>query len=81
LSYVPFDVHNLFTLLKGVNITKRNMVSETMANMFIAMGSDVHNPCYCTSEPAEHGFGKTWRSQHKFTDQTLPLMLRRIIAA
>ncbi len=57
-----------FTLLTGVNITpKRNMVSETISNMFIVMCSDVCNPCYCMSEPAEHGFGNTWRSQREFT--------------
>ncbi len=57
-----------FTSLTGVNITpKRNMVSETISNMFIVMRSDVCNPCYCTSEPAEHGFGNTRRSQREFT--------------
>jgi hypothetical protein len=58
----------LFTSLTGVNIMpKSNMVSETISNIFIVMCSDVHNPCYCTSEPAEHGFGNTWRSQWEFT--------------
>jgi hypothetical protein len=57
-----------FTSLTGVNITpKRNMVSETKSNMFIVMHSNVCNPCYCTSELAEHGFGSTWRSQREFT--------------
>jgi hypothetical protein len=58
----------LFTSLTGVNITpKRNMVSETISNMFIVMRLDVCNPCYCTSELAEHGFGNTQRSQREFT--------------
>ncbi len=58
----------LFTSLTGINITpKRNMVSETISNIFIVMRSDIHNHRYCTSEPAEHGFGNTWRSQHEFT--------------
>ncbi len=58
----------LFTSLTGVNIMpKRNMVSETISNIFIVMRSDIHNPCYCTSKPAEHGFDNTWRSQHEFT--------------
>jgi hypothetical protein len=43
------------------------MVSETISNMFIVMRLDVCNPCYCTSEPAEHGFENTWRSQREFT--------------
>jgi hypothetical protein len=58
----------LFTSLTGVNITpKRNMVSETISNIFIVMRSDIQNPRYCTSEPAEHGFGNTRRSQREFT--------------
>jgi hypothetical protein len=57
-----------FTLLTGVNITpKRNMVLETISNMFIVMRLDVCNPCYCTNEPAEHEFGNTQRSQREFT--------------
>jgi hypothetical protein len=73
----------LFTSLTGVNITpKRNMVSETISNIFIVMQSDIHNPCYCTSEPAEHGFGNTGRSQRLNSPvQTLPLILRRKIVA
>ncbi len=44
----------LFTSLAGVNITpKRDMVSETISNNFIVMHSDVHNTCYCTSEPVD----------------------------
>jgi hypothetical protein len=50
----------IFTSLTGVNITpKRNMVSETISNMFIVMHLGVCNPCYCT--------GNFWRSQHEFT--------------
>jgi hypothetical protein len=58
----------LFTSLTGANMTpKRNMVSETISNIFIVMLSDIQNPSYCTSEPAENGFGNTWRSQREFT--------------
>ncbi len=42
-------------------------MSETLSNIFIVMQSDIHNPCHCTSEPAEHGFNNTWRSQCEFT--------------
>jgi hypothetical protein len=31
------------------------------------MCSGVHNPCYFTSEPAEHGFDNTQRSQCEIT--------------
>ncbi len=58
----------LFTSLTGVNIMpKRNMVSETISSIFIVMQSDIHNPCYCTSESAEHGFGNTQRFQRELT--------------
>jgi len=42
-------------------------VSETISNIFIIMRSDLQNPHYCTSEPAEHGFGNTRRSQRELT--------------
>ncbi len=58
----------LFTSVTGVNIMlKRNMVSETISNIIIVMHSDLHNPCYCTGEPAEHGYDNAQRSQHEFT--------------
>jgi hypothetical protein len=43
------------------------MVSETISNISIVMRSDIQNRRYCTSEPAEHGFGNTRRSQREFT--------------
>ena len=47
-----------FTTLSGVDITpKRNIVSETISNVFLALRSDVIKLHSCTSEPAEHGFG------------------------
>jgi hypothetical protein len=58
----------LFNSSAGVSIMpKRIMVSETISNIFIVMRSDVHNPHYCTSEPAEHGFDNTRRSQRELT--------------
>ena len=57
-----------FTTLGGVNITpKRNLVSETISNMFLVICSDVLKCCMCTSEPAEHGFGNMRRICRKFS--------------
>ena len=52
----------LFTTLGGVNITpKRNLVSETISNIFLVLRSDVLKCCMFKSEPEEHGFGNTRR--------------------
>jgi hypothetical protein len=65
---VSLDVNDFLHIVdRCQHNSKENMVSETISNMFIVMRSDVCNPCYCTSEPAEHGFGNTRRSQREFT--------------
>ena len=38
-------------------ITKRNIVAETIAFMFLVLCSDITKPRHCTSEPCEHTFG------------------------
>jgi hypothetical protein len=48
-------------------ITKRNVVSETIAFMFIILRSDVENPRFQTSEPAEHKFGMMRQTIREFT--------------
>ena len=48
-------------------ITKRNIVSETIAFMFIVLRSDIVKPRHCTSEPAEHFFGMLCLAVQKFT--------------
>lgn len=48
-------------------ITKRNIVAETIAFMFILLRSDIPKPRHCTSEPAEHFFGMLRTSVQEFT--------------
>ena len=48
-------------------ITKRNIVSETIAFMFIILRSDIPKPRHCTSEPAEHFFGMLRTAVQEFT--------------
>ena len=48
-------------------ITKRNVVSETIAFMFIVLRSDVEKPRFQTSEPAEHKFGMMRQIIREFT--------------
>ena len=48
-------------------ITKRNIVNETIAFIFLVLRSDVPNPRYCTSEPAEHTFGLLRTMIREFT--------------
>lgn len=46
------------TSISGASIiTKRNIMSETVAFMFLVLRSDIAKPRHCTSEPAEHTFG------------------------
>ena len=57
-----------FTTLSGVHMTsKRNLVSETVANMFLVLRSDISKPRHCTSEPAEHTFGNMRQAQREFS--------------
>ena len=48
-------------------ITKRNIVAETVAFMFIVLRADIANPRLNTSEPAEHFFGMLRLSIQEFT--------------
>ena len=42
------------------------MVSETIANLCLTLQMNIANH-HCTSEPSEHGFGNTRKSNHEFT--------------
>ena len=63
-------------------ITKRNIVSETIAFMFIVLRSDVPKPRHCTSEPAEHTFGMLRQIIREFTSlefsQLVEKQIRRL---
>ena len=48
-------------------ITNQNIVSETIAFMFIVLLLDVFKPCHCTSEPTEHIFGMLCQIIREFT--------------
>ena len=51
-----------FTTIGGVNITpKRNLVSETISNIYLVLRSDFLTCHMCTSDLEEHGFGNTRR--------------------
>lgn len=57
-----------FISLDGVNMTpKRNLVTETMSNMFLSLRSDVTKTRYTTTEVLEHHFGNNRRLQREFT--------------
>ena len=47
------------TSISGTSvITKRNVVTETIAFMFLVLCSDMENPRLATSKPGEHHFGQ-----------------------
>ena len=48
-------------------ITKRNIMAEAIAFMFIVLRSDILKPRHCTSEPAEHMFGMLRQLIREFT--------------
>ena len=48
-------------------VTKRNIVSETIAFMFIILRSDTLKPFLSISEPAEHFFGMLRQVIREFT--------------
>jgi len=65
-----------FTTLSGVHITsKQNIVSETIANMFLVLRSDVTKVRYCTSEPAEHVFGNMRSMMREFSCSDLATLV------
>ena len=56
------------TSINGASIiTKRNMVSETLAFVFLALRSDVSKLRKNSSEPAEHMFGQCRTMNREFT--------------
>ena len=55
--------------MSGISIIpKRNIVHESICNMFLAMSSDVCRLLdRTTSEPVEHTFGMIWQRIREFT--------------
>ena len=57
-----------FTTIEGINpIALRNMVLESMCNMFLSLRSDITKIRYCTSELCEHMFGNMRQEKREFT--------------
>lgn len=57
-----------FTTIDGIsNISKRNMVLESVCNIFLCLRSDITKLRCCTSELCEHIFGNTRQENRKFT--------------
>ena len=56
------------TSTSGICITpKRNLVSETISNVFLILRADVYKIRFTSSEPAEHGFGNMRRIDREFS--------------
>ena len=56
-----------FTSISGVSlVTKRNIVTETIAMMFLAVREDVLYLRYCTSETLEQKFGDCRAVEREF---------------
>ena len=67
-----------FTTIEGVHITpRRNLVSESIANIFIMTRDDVYRPSLVTSEPAEHQFGIGRNRVREFTCADYALHVER----
>ena len=71
------------TSIKGTSvITRRNIVAEVIAFVFIVLCSDMPNPRHATSEPAEHMFGNMRQQIREFTilecSQLIEKLLRRL---
>ena len=57
-----------FLSIDGINIiTKRNMILESIANIFLCMRSDISKVRHCTSEISEHMFGNIRQEYREFT--------------
>jgi hypothetical protein len=57
-----------FTSTSGISVTsKRNLVNETIGNLFLILQSNVKKIRLCTSEQSEHAFGSARLSNREFT--------------
>ena len=57
-----------FTVIEGIGpITQRNMVLESICNMFLSLRSAVTKIRYCTYESCEHMFGNMRQEKIEFT--------------
>ena len=57
-----------FITIDGIsNISKRNMVLESICNVFLCLRSDISKIRYCTSELCEHMFGNMRQESREFT--------------
>ena len=67
-----------FTSMGSVNITpRRNVVCESISNLFMVLRSEMFKPWFLTSEPDEHGFGNTRRVQREFTCLMLVCLIEK----
>ena len=67
------------TSIEGLHITpRRNLASETIANIFIVARDDVYQPSLTTSEPAEHQFGTGRNRVREFTCADYALHAERL---
>ena len=67
-----------FTSMYSVNITPRlNVVSESIANLFMVLISDIFKPWLLTIEPAEHVFVNMRRLQREFTCLMLVCLIEK----
>jgi hypothetical protein len=67
-SLYLYSLKLFFTSFSGISMTpKRNMVSETIANLFLTLRVNVKKISHCTSEPSEHGSGNMRKSNRGFT--------------
>jgi hypothetical protein len=57
-----------FTSTSGVSMTsKRNLVSETIGNLFLSLQKNIKKVHHCTSEPSEHTFGNMRMDNREFS--------------
>jgi len=57
-----------FVTIEGIHPTsRRNMVLESICNIFLCLRSDIKKVRYCTSELCEHMFGNIRQERREFT--------------
>ena len=57
-----------FVTIQGINpVSKRNMVLESICNIFLCLQSDIKKVCYCTSKLCEYMFGNIRQKTREFT--------------
>ncbi len=57
-----------FTSTSGISMTsKRNIVSETIGNLFLILQKNIKKVRHCTSETSEHVFGNMRMGNREFS--------------